>query len=238
MALRRIKPAALHLVSEVVIHRPEILDHMPDSLPKMRDFLRAVRFAENAIDADYASWVARNWPEFGSLQEIEDLTDWVHRCRRPQGDHPIERLFTPSMSVRTVRELSGRWHEVVAHTIEQSSRLFPEPWFPAGSLNGGQGVVPITNSADLYLEGVAMHHCVGSYSNEVIAGRSQIYSVREGDRRIATFELVRANGRAELRQIRGICNAQVPKEIATAVRRWLASQKIRTSGPELGGLTP
>jgi hypothetical protein len=138
----------------------------------------------------------------------------------------IERPFVPTMSLATVRELSAEWHEVVAQKEDAKARPFPQPWFPASPLVNGYEIVPITNSADLYREGKAMHHCVGSYSYEVIAGRKYIYSVREGEKRIATFELLRnGNAKAVLGQIRGRCNAHAPKEITDAVRRWLRSQK-------------
>src|SRR5262249_49785189 len=150
MVLRRIKPAAVRLVSGVLVDRPELLDHMPTPLPKMRYWLRAVRFAADAIDADYALWVARNYSKFNGYEEIEDLTDWALNSRaRTQGGRP----FVLSMSVRTVRELSVHWHEVVARKVDEKSRPFPEPWFPAGRLSSGQEIVPITNSADLYREG-------------------------------------------------------------------------------------
>jgi hypothetical protein len=86
--------------------------------------------------------------------------------------------------------------------------------------------VPITNSVDLWREGEAMHHCVASYSRYVIAGQQYIYSIREGDQRIATLELTRDGlGKATLGQIRGACNAAVPAKIVATVRRWLASQQ-------------
>jgi len=61
---------------------------------------------------------------------------------------------------------------------------------------------------------------------EILMGRKYVYSVREGDNRIATFELVRnGHARPALGQIRGNCNAHVPKEITEAVRRWVRVQK-------------
>jgi hypothetical protein len=66
-----------------------------------------------------------------------------------------------------------------------------------------------------------MRHCVGSYDRRVAKGVSYIYSVRQGDERIATVELVRSNGQVRLGQIRGRCNAQPSNEVCTAVRKWL-----------------
>jgi PcfJ-like protein len=267
MALRRVKPGAVHLVFGLLQKRPQLLDHMPEPLPQMRRWLIAVRNAESLGGGDYATWVARNWSDIRDLQEMQDLGDWITasalyaRAQTNQelehwaqqnaparlaarvrelvlveatqqfnpavNQPPIERPFVSSMSLRTVRELSAQWHESVAQAKESEVRPFPQPWFPASKLVNGYEVVPIVNSADLYREGKTMHHCVGSYSHDVIAGRKYIYSVREGDDRIATFELVRnGDAKAALGQIRGNCNAHVPKQITDAVRRWLRSQKI------------
>lgn len=73
-----------------------------------------------------------------------------------------------------------------------------------------------------------MHHCIASYAPDVIAGRYYVYSIRRGDRRIATFALNRgAQGKITLGQIRSVCNGTVPEAITVAVRRWLASANNR-----------
>lgn len=48
----------------------------------------------------------------------------------------------------------------------------------------------LRSGKELYQEGRDMHHCVGSYSDAVLKGRSRIYHVhdREADRRICTVE--------------------------------------------------
>ena len=74
-----------------------------------------------------------------------------------------------------------------------------------------------------------MHHCVGTYADNVTSGDCYVYSVRRDGRRIATAKIVRTvSDRPALEQIRGPCNAPVPKKIVAAVRRWL-----HTSSPEL-----
>jgi hypothetical protein len=41
----------------------------------------------------------------------------------------------------------------------------------------------------LRAEGAAMHHCVASYWQNVVKGRSRIYSILENGRRVATLEV-------------------------------------------------
>jgi hypothetical protein len=100
---------------------------------------------------------------------------------------------------------------------------FPSPWFPATKI-GDYEVVPIDNSAALYREGAAMHHCVGTYAGAVRGGTLYIYSVRRDGERVATLALARSAVSAALSQIRGPCNTQPDKRIVAAVRRWLRAQ--------------
>ena len=46
-----------------------------------------------------------------------------------------------------------------------------------------------------------MHHCAGSYDYRVAAGKCYMYSVRQGDNRVATVELVRKQGKVKPLQI-------------------------------------
>jgi hypothetical protein len=169
----------------------------------------------------YMAWVARNWEELGGHQEIEDIGDWAGR---PNNDRP----FVPTMSVRTVRELSAQWHEAVAQKRHRELGPFPNPWFPAHTLPGGEEIVPIVNSEELSREGRAMHHCVAGYGHSIISGQVYIYSLRRGDQRVATIELRRdESDKAVLGQIRGACNAVVPAKTTAMIRRWLTSQNKR-----------
>jgi hypothetical protein len=140
-------------------------------------------------------------------------------------EQEIERPFVPTMSLATVRRLCADWHEVLAKKEDSKAVPFPEPWFPSASLINGYQIVPIIDSAELYREGRAMHNCVGSYDQRVIEGSTYIYGIRDGDKRIATVEIKRSGDKAEIGQMRALCNAPAPKEIVAAARRWLRAQK-------------
>ena len=74
-------------------------------------------------------------------------------------------------------------------------------------------------------------NCIGTYVDAVQSGRCYVYSVRQADKRIATFALVRRGVSAELSEIRGPCNAQVPEKTVAAVRRWLRAQPPLPGSP-------
>jgi hypothetical protein len=228
MALRRVKPGAAHLV--VGCHKPEwIMSHMPASLPRMRTWLRAVHHAHRQAGPEFAEWTARHALKIpvGSENEIHsflhDLADWVCACHGNDGQQFVVRPFKPTMSLPTVTKLSAEWHDAVASNLTGPQHAFPAPWFPATRVNGVE-IIPIDNSADLYREGASMHHCIGTYAEEVRAGRYYVYSIRRDTERLATAGLVSHGARAKLAQLRGPCNAPVPKQITATVERWLRTQ--------------
>jgi hypothetical protein len=234
MALRRVKSGAAHLV--VSCHNPEwIISHMPASLPRMRTWLRAVNHAHDGAGPDFAEWTARHVLKIpvGSENEIlwflHDLADWVRASHGNDGQQFVVRPFKPTMSLRTVTKLSAEWHEAVASNLTGPQHALPAPWFPAARVNGVE-IIPIDNSADLYREGASMHHCIGTYAEEVRRGRYYVYSIRRDAERLATAGLVSHGARAKLAQLRGPCNAPVPKQITATVEGWLRTQ--HRDGPE------
>jgi hypothetical protein len=183
-------------------------------------------------DADFASWVARNVSKIpGPLEQVgsflSNISDWV-RAGLPgeqlrHGEEFVTRPFTASMSLETVTRLSAEWHDAVASNMTGPQYAFPAPWYPAAK-SGTYEIVPIDNNADLYREGAAMHHCVGAYGDRVTGGQAYVYSVRRDGERLATLALARNEITASLKQIRGPCNVTPPKEIISAVQRWLRAQ--------------
>jgi PcfJ-like protein len=229
MALRRVKPGAAHLATDVFCQHPELLDFMPHTTPGQRIWLRVVDWAFVKVNGDFAAWAARHVSEIPGrrCQEVasflSDLADWA--CAEEPSRRLLTRVFASSMSVKTASALSAEWHEAVASHISGPDLAFPSPWYPAAQI-GDYDIVPIDNSAALYLEGAAMHHCVGTSADHVQRGGLYVYSVRRAGERVATFSLAREAASATLREIRGPCNAQPEKQIVRAVRRWLREQAL------------
>ena len=233
MALRKVKPGAAHLVLEVVeffAQQPDLVHaYMPLPLPRMRPWLGAVGFAAR-ISPEFGQFTARNFCKLGgTLDEnvhwLEDVADWVRACTNTDRESSalVTRRFSPDMSIDTVRSLSSEWHEAAVNYRNGGYYEFPEPWARAGKV-GDYDIVPITNSRELYHEGHAMHHCVGTYGKRVCDGRCYIFSLRKEGVRIATMQLVRSEGRVSMGQIRGPCNAPVSDKIKRAAKKWLKSQ--------------
>ena len=249
MALRRVKPGAAHMVLPVWVEDPDwrwhlqehgmpwinpewVISYMPDSLPRMRVWLRAVHGAHGRVGSDFAEWTARHALHIPLGTEAElhsflfDIADWVHASHGKGRHQFVVRPFKQTMSLRTVTKLSAEWHEAVASNLTGPHHAFPAPWFPVARVDGLE-IIPIDNSADLYREGALMHHCIGTYAYKVRSGHYYVYSIRRDGERVASAGLVFLGARAKLDQLRGPCNAPAPKQITATVERWLRTQAPR-----------
>jgi PcfJ-like protein len=222
---RKLKPAVAHWFCYVP---RELHYYLPEKTWEQRLWLRAL-MSRRIADPDLRYWIARNVPQIGNrirpvLSFLGDMNDWVAEAKRER-PRCITRPFSPDMSVETVRTENELWHEAIAKCeAVKSDYKIPAPWYPAGQINGYE-IMPLDSTEELWKEGRAMHHCAGSYDYRVAAGQCYIYSVRQGDNRVATVELVRKEGKVQPLQIRAACNAEPPKEVKVAVRKWISGLK-------------
>jgi PcfJ-like protein len=225
MWTRKLKPAEAHWFDYV----PDDLHcYLPEKTWEQRLWLRAF-MSRGADNPDFAYWIARNVLKVGNrirpvLNFLSDMNDWVMEAKRKK-PRCITRPFSQDMSVKTVRTENELWHEAIAKCKAPKSKYkIPAPWYPAGQVSGYQ-IVPLDSTEELWKEGRAMHHCAGSYDYRVAAGKCYMYSVRQGDNRLATVELVRKQGKVTPLQIRAACNAEPSKEVKIAVRKWISELK-------------
>jgi PcfJ-like protein len=225
MWTRKLKPA----VADLFRYVPDNLHcYLPEKTWEQRLWLRAV-MSKAYRNPDFTYWIARNVLKIGGrIDSVFDLlsnvNDWVMEAKREK-PRCITRPFSPDMSVNTVRTESELWHEAIAKCkVPKSKYKIPAPWYPAGQVNGYR-IVPLDNAEKLWKEGRAMHHCAGSYDYRVAAGDCYIYSVRRGNKRMATVELVRDQGKVRPRQMRAACNAKPPKAVRIAVMKWISELK-------------
>jgi hypothetical protein len=155
--------------------------------------------------------------------------------------------FNERWDLRQAQERCEQWHAMLAsqsaeqqfvtkHGVGWRDKIdyghFPEEF----GTSDGLRVVALRTGEDVFLEGQAMHHCVASYADDVVRGRCRLFSVRRGDDRLATVELVLAApahyviGGASMHgqmwgisQMKGPCNADPPKSVKTAMVEFLKS---------------
>lgn len=170
----------------------------------------------------YFAWAALAFSRTDMFMDPADIADFA-------GSPAVN--FDTRWTLDQARNAATRWHvELQKMTSEQKfyqqhgigwSDPIDYGSLPIAARHGGHDIVALRSGEELYAEGVEMHHCVASYTREVITGESRIYSVRSGDRRLATFEINPAPVGWSMRQLKGPCNHAVPSPVETSVRSFL-----------------
>jgi len=252
MALRKVKPGAIGAAGTLLDSDYEIenlceLIHaaLPADTAGQRRWLRALSWA-SALGGPYVEWVARNSHQLGDTNEttiaqVADIRDWVRACYisgiprhvqralRPRGlsdvgEQHVTRPFSPDMSIATVRDLCGQWHEAVALSDPKTTVPLPSPWRGPDTIDA-LNITPLDTVAAIAAEGRAMHHCAAVLIAKIREGDSYLFSAREGETRIATVEVGRVGENSvSIVQMRGSCNALLPKPLQACLMRW-ARQK-------------
>ena len=140
--------------------------------------------------------------------------------------------FNPKWTFRQAKAACERWHRMLAkrqgeaeffkaHGVGFSEPINYDP-LPLEVAVGNLRFVALDSGEELFAEGAAMHHCVGTYSRDVIAGRSRIFSARSGERRVATIELRPMSRCWSVVQVKGPCNSRPLKQTVEAVESFIA----------------
>ncbi len=147
-------------------------------------------------------------------------------------------------SLQEALAAARRWHEELA--TEKARRDAAEDQCVAdyGDLPlrldvDGFEFVALRTRAELFEEGSALTHCVGSYWDDVFSGVSRIYGIRSNGVRIATMEIARRPfpqfyhsdevPRFEVAQIRAASNQRPPEPVLQAAATAFARMQPLTA---------
>ena len=83
---------------------------------------------------------------------------------------------------------------------------------------------------DLLLEGNALSHCVGSYTNSVSQGKEYILFLRKNSDIDTPYFTVDLTPEKQVRQIHGKCNCNMSSEIEPFVKQWAKKFKLNLTG--------
>lgn len=195
--------------------------------------------AASAYSENFTRWVKRYAFELEELFEIGGPNHFGKAGRHVawlaekifKRDTPA---FDPDMSFENVIETYCQGHvfgglrdylcDLLTYHAEEDAP-FPDPWIKAGKIDG-YAIAPITTADELWDEGERMHNCVANYVSDVVSGETYFFHVSKDGERVATVQLEQTPHRYRIEEIKGICNADVPDDVLTAVRRWI-SRKAR-----------
>ncbi len=163
-----------------------------------------------------ARWLITNRDALDD-EEAARVLDWAmhEHTEEPNG---ARRFSWKGRSARASLERANEYRELLAR---RRSPFANARWDPHGwdrELDEW-AFVELSSSAELLVEGRALHHCVAGYAHRCAAGYSAIVSLRrEGERRV-TIEL--NPGSRVIVQARGLQNRVTTPEERRVIERWL-----------------
>lgn len=228
----------------------KIVNLIPEEPEVAAMWLKWLLAARAGCDDDFALWIA--------AQKIYS-PDWAEHFVRPI-DPPILPLSTFAWFSAHENEPASRlidrpWHKrmglgtAVTNMVAWFDKVLLE--LSRADQHRGPGryskrkgknrftLVPLVTAQELAEEGEAMNHCVATYASAVAQGHCRIYSVRRGNRRLATLELRWPNhrmGRPVINQLLGHSNVAVDREVYLAVGDWLAQNQKLVCAPVISGV--
>lgn len=157
----------------------------------------------------------------GYVGDAKDMGDMLFSARG--------RSLNPAWSWATAGRQMVDWHTELAKQQDTAdfvkrhglgfTDLIDYGHFPDQLRIGDHDFIALRSGEALWLEGAAMRHCVSSYVNLVVKGKSRIYSVRRDGKRVATLELDRqTESTFGISQLKGPCNAPVKKDVLNDAR--------------------
>lgn len=181
-----------------------------------REWLWAVTAFSDAIQCEVPRVVER----------VSDVTDML--CHAPA-------RFNPEWSFQSALANAAQWHEELAkrqneerflksHGIEFDHQIDYAPLSNETTVDG-LAFVALRSGLDLFMDGKEMHHCVSSYSGDVILGPTRIYSIQRDGFRVATMELQPLGGKTyQMVQLKGPYNHEPPAAVKDVARRFVEQQ--------------
>lgn len=154
------------------------------------------------------------------LSTFESILDWMNSEEGPATSASWSKI---SVSQAEAAELSwiDRKAKAAAKRDLEASEATGTSFFCSGDEPGSSlRWVSVFSKDSLDREGALMRHCVGSYAQDVLNSRKNIYSLRNQDNK--PLLTVEARG-PRLHQLKAFANAPCPPELMPAVRLFATS---------------
>ena len=164
------------------------------------------------------AWAASQIGRGAKASEWNEIADLVVH---------LDDKFNPRWSWDKAREEAEAWHRQIRRIKDHRNffrqyglryeDLIDYSPLPTHASILGLDFVALQSGETLSEDGFVMHHCVASYAGQVIKGVSRIYSIRQGEKRLATLEIGQAK-RWTVLQLKGPYNAAPNTDLRAAAR--------------------
>lgn len=234
LQIRALKGAGMRtsyvpIVLELARLNPSMLAQIiPDKANKQEAWLRFMaawhsqmmrRFGRFELDQLASLAQAMSSANYTHAYQGQHLADYLLAQQQAEAAGQPHHFDCRCVSWEDISVSVAEWDNMMRESLKPGANIeadyTPLPNAPTCFTVPDAGVfefVPLRSALALGEEGKAMHHCVASYSRDVLTGLSRIFSVRRNDQRVATMEIVfrdREPRGYRISQLKGPCNASV-----------------------------
>ena len=209
----------------------QVVNFIPADADASRVWFAWIGKAYRLCHEDFALWIAQQKLWRANLGHGDILLPlaafaWFSHAPHTKGRGLIEKPWQKNMRFGKAVEAANSWFVRLLLEDYRDSNGRNGRWFVEQRASGYR-IVPLRTARDLEDEGQRMNHCVACYASELATGESLIYSVRRGNKHVATLEVKQdytMDGTAVIAQLLGPHNEEVDISILHAVQSWLRRQ--------------
>lgn len=231
MWLRRLPPEAMASpimpLPDGEPFRQQIANHLPRSPKRAPIWLQTVAAAADLADETFAIWMAREIIRESKrfkLAGIRLLCLWAWFSGRPGtfGHAMIAKPWMPAMRIGSALDAAGDWRVNVDLNVDLGRTPIADIWLQPARVDG-YDFLPLTSPETIAAEAAAMRNCLRSCSYNLAHNRLRLWSICKDGQRVATLSVGSRfrDPLPNILELRAAGNAEAPKEIWWAARRWL-----------------
>ena len=235
--LRRMRPemlpGPLPRLPDSPFLRHRIVNHFPTHRKRAAEWFRAVSFAGEWVNEEFALWCANVFAkrvQRGRADTLRLVGLWAWYSGRPNTPAAtfMRTSFNPAMDYKAAATAAFKWRERIGLYLLLGFRSLEDMWLSPATVDGFE-FVPLKDAASIDAEAEAMQHCLRTYAESLARNTTRFWSVRRDGARVATLELQRSgNERVPgLGQVRLVRNGDPSHQVWTAAHRWLRGQEVR-----------
>jgi PcfJ-like protein len=210
-----------------------LIPHDEQMLPT---WLTHVGHACEACGPAYALWIARQPDLTDPLSDMSRvMAAWAWFSQRAElpGHRLLRRAWSFDMSFRRACEELAAWRQRL-RLVECLGSGIESPWLADGTALDFD-FVALRTVDDFIAESEALDNCLDQYADHLHSGRSAVFSIRKGERRVACVEIGLHDEEVTMPnivQLRAARNRRAPPEIWQATYAWLGGQALEPLSPD------
>jgi len=208
------------------LFRRQIANHLPRLAKLAPTWLQIVAAVAELAHEPAAVWIAREFLReprtVPNRLRLVSLWAWFSGQPETFGYALIGKPWTPDMRFEPALAAARDWQTNIELHVRLGGEPIADMWLEPARV-AGYDFLPLNSIAAIAEEALAMKNCLRTYGYNLSVNRSRLWSVRRDGERVATLDVGLCHGDPlpSIVELKGVANAEAPRELWWAVRQWL-----------------